>query len=125
MKWRITLVKDEYVGWNGQKVKARQEVKEFDDIMDAQNWFIHDSYFGETYTRSATWERVDEAPPRGHEPCPGSGQHWRTSALFGIPLCPGCMRSWGELGVAKEPKLTDWVPAHNRLSILRDAEDKA
>ena len=55
MKWRITLVKDEYVGWNGQKVKARQEVKEFDDIMDAQTWFIHDSYFGQTYTRSASW----------------------------------------------------------------------
>jgi len=49
--------------------------------------------------------------------CPGSGKHWGKSALFGIPHCPQCLRSWSLLGVEKEPHPTWTVPVHeyNRL----------
>lgn len=55
---RVTLVKDEWTGWNGQVVPARTQVREFEDIAEAENWFISDSYFSEPYTRSALWERI-------------------------------------------------------------------
>lgn len=34
------------------------QVKDFIDAIDAASWFIHDSYFGEPYTRKAIWERL-------------------------------------------------------------------
>jgi hypothetical protein len=53
-KVRITLEKEKW-----ERAAARTEVKEFTDVYAAQDWFIHDSYFAEDYTRKATWERLD------------------------------------------------------------------
>lgn len=56
---RITLEKAEYFGWNGLPVPARTQIREFEDHYAAADWFIHDSYFSETYTTKAVWEIVD------------------------------------------------------------------
>lgn len=58
--FRITLEKDSYIGWNGERVPARVQVKEFEDHGEAVSWFVYDSYFSEPYTRRAVWERVDD-----------------------------------------------------------------
>lgn len=56
---RIILEKASYVAWNGQRVPARVDVREFTDVAEAANWLIEDSYFSESYTRSVRWERID------------------------------------------------------------------
>jgi hypothetical protein len=55
---RVTLERDAYTGWRGQQRPAATLVREFEDTAVADNWFVHDSYFAETYTAKATWERV-------------------------------------------------------------------
>lgn len=55
---RITMVKDSYTSWNGAVIPARTEVKEFEDTGAAISWFTEDSYFEESYTRKAVWERI-------------------------------------------------------------------
>ncbi len=57
---RITLVRGAWTGWNGKDQEPKTIVREFDDAALAQDWFINDSYFAEGYTRSATWERIDD-----------------------------------------------------------------
>lgn len=57
---RITLVRREWTGWNGRTVPASTIVREFADEHTAACWFIEDSYFTESYTTSATWERIEE-----------------------------------------------------------------
>jgi len=57
---RITLEKDAWTSWANKRVAAKTVVREFDDPMAAANWFIHDSYFDEGYTRKAVWERLDD-----------------------------------------------------------------
>jgi hypothetical protein len=59
---RITLVRREWTAWNGRQVPAATIVREFDTEAVAADWFISDSYFAESYTASATWERVDTDP---------------------------------------------------------------
>jgi len=58
-KVRITLERQPYDGWAGS-VPGRTVVKEFEDASRAADWFIHDSYFQESYTTRATWELLDE-----------------------------------------------------------------
>jgi len=61
LRWRVTLEKDEWEpGWGVTKtVPSKVETRELDDVSAAENWFISDSYFSETYTKRAVWERID------------------------------------------------------------------
>lgn len=65
---RIILEKDAYESWNGRDVPRRSQVFEFDDISEARDWFYHDSYFSESYTKLAVWVRIDDqaADPTKH-----------------------------------------------------------
>lgn len=57
---RITLEMDEWTTYQtGTVIPAKTIVREFSDEEQALNWFVQDSYFAETYTRKATWERID------------------------------------------------------------------
>lgn len=67
MTIRVTICKDPYTGWDGRDRPARTQVKEFADVAAADNWFTHDSYFAESYTRLAVWARVDDDAPTREE----------------------------------------------------------
>lgn len=61
---RITLEREEFTGWNGRVVPAKTVVQEFADESTAVDWFVHDSYFEESYTVRAVWERIPDAAER-------------------------------------------------------------
>lgn len=59
---RITLEKQGYESWHGKRIEPRVQVKEFPDDQraEAAEWFIHDSYFDESYTVRALWEIIPD-----------------------------------------------------------------
>lgn len=60
-KIRITLERAERKsGWSGRPVPAKTVVKDFADPAEAAAWFVEDSYFSESYTLRATWERIPD-----------------------------------------------------------------
>jgi predicted nucleotide-binding protein len=61
-KIRISLERrypTEHVFYDGSTGYTQTIVREFEDEYAAQDWFINDSYFEESYTSRAVWERVD------------------------------------------------------------------
>lgn len=65
---RITLERDAWRSWDGREVPTKTIVREFESVSEADVWFTDDSYYAESYTRRAVWERIPDGDDAGAAP---------------------------------------------------------